>query len=55
MKKIKLNKVDLAIIEVAKSWNKKAYVCNEHGAFSCQNESNKCPQCGKECQEYKDV
>lgn len=52
MEKRRLTKSDKNIIRIAESWGRKAHICNEHGAFSLQNGSNICPECGKECPEY---
>lgn len=52
MEKRRLTKNDKNIIRIAESWGRKAHICNEHGAFSLQKESNICPVCGKECPEY---
>ena len=47
-----MTKADKEIIKISKLWGIKAHLCNEHGAFACQNGSNICPICKKESPEY---
>ena len=53
MEKHRIKKTDRLIAMIANNWGRKAFICEEHGVFANSDGSNICPECNKECSEFK--